>query len=79
MFESSDDSEEESAPKPTLGEMLGRLRDQREQKNQERLHREAREWDKQQRINPVPNPLLMPVAGEQSPKESSPDTVISSM
>ena len=67
MFESSDDSEEESAPKPTLGELLGRLREE------------------QQQINPVPNPtLLMPMeqttaTGVQTPKESSPDTVISSM
>ena len=68
MFESSDDSEEESDPKPTLGELLGRPIEA-----EKRREMEARDWEEQQ-----PTPLLMPreistVAGEHSTDKSSPD------
>ena len=85
MSESSDSDEEKRNTDCRLEERCQlearwrelRTRIEREKQREiEILRREAEEWERQQRINPVPNPLLMPmepenVYGEQSLDQSS--------
>ena len=84
MSESSDSEEEKRNTDHRLEEQcqfeqLRELRTRIEREKQreiEILRREAEEWERRQRINPVPNPLLMPVEpenvyGEQSLDQSS--------
>ena len=66
----SEDEDEEDPQERRLRELKMR-REHEDQMEIERQRREAREWDRQQRINPAPNPLLMPLepsnmAGERS-------------
>ena len=82
MSESSDSEEEKRNTDHRLEEQIQReqqlreLRkriDREEQREIEILRREAEEWERQQRINPVPNPLLMPVEPENLYGEQSLD------
>ena len=79
MSESSDSEEEKRNTNHRLEEQIRReeqLRkriDRVEQHKIEILRREAEEWERQQRINPVPNPLLMPVEPENLYGEQSLD------
>ena len=82
MSESSDSEEEKRNTDHRLEEQIQReqqlreLRkriDREEQHKIEILRREAEEWERQQRINPVPNPLLMPVEPENLYGEQSLD------
>ena len=73
MCESSvlEDEKNEEDPQERWSRELKLRREHEAQMEIERLRRGAREWERQQRINPAPNPLLMPLepsnmAGEHS-------------
>ena len=79
MSESSDSEEEKRNTNHRLEEQIRRDEqlwkriDQEKQHEIEILRREAEEWERQQRINPVPNPLLMPLEPENLYGEQSLD------
>ena len=75
MSESSDSEDEknEEDPKQRWARELQMRREHEHQMEIDSLRREAREWERQQRINPAPNPLLMPLEPRNMSGELSSD------
>ena len=77
MSESSvSEDENEEDPQERWSRELKMRREHEAQMEIERLRREAREWERQQRTNPAPNPLVMPLRPSTLSGEHSSDELV---
>ena len=74
-FVSKDEKNEED-PQERWSREREMRREHEAQMEIERLRRGAREWERQQRINPAPNPLLMPLEPSNMSQEHSSDKIV---